>query len=43
MNMLLKLRKEVANNNNVPPYAVFQQFSLDDMCLKHPITERRNG
>ena len=39
MNMLLKLRKEVANNNNVPPYAVFQQFSLDDMCLKHPITE----
>ena len=39
MNMLLKLRKEVANNNNVPPYAVFQQFSLDDMCLKYPITE----
>ena len=39
MNMLLKLRKEVAKTNNVPPYTVFQQFSLDDMCLKYPITE----
>tara|TARA_B100001250_G_scaffold414135_1_gene450858 strand:- start:3741 stop:5930 length:2190 start_codon:yes stop_codon:yes gene_type:complete len=39
MKMLLKLRKEVAKDNNVPPYAVFQQFSLDDMCLKYPITE----
>ena len=37
--MLLKLRKEVAKTNNVPPYTVFQQFSLDDMCLKYPITE----
>ncbi len=39
MKILLKLRKEVAKDNNVPPYTVFQQFSLDDMCLKHPITE----
>ncbi|MFL2629037.1 MAG: RecQ family ATP-dependent DNA helicase [Flavobacteriaceae bacterium] len=39
MKILLKLRKEVAKDNNVPPYAVFQQFSLDDMCLKYPITE----
>ena len=39
MNMLLKLRKEVAKTNNIPPYTVFQQFSLDDMCLKYPITE----
>ena len=39
MKMLLKLRKEVAKDNNVPPYAVFQQFSLDDICLKYPITE----
>jgi ATP-dependent DNA helicase RecQ len=40
MKMLLKLRKEVAKLNNVPPYAIFQQFSLDDMCLKYPITEQ---
>ena len=39
MNMLVKLRKEVAKNIGVPPYAVFQQFSLDDMCLKYPISE----
>ena len=39
MNMLVKLRKEVAKDNSVPPYAVFQQFSLDDMCLKYPINE----
>jgi len=38
MNILLKLRKEVAKDNSVPPYAVFQQFSLDDMCLKYPIS-----
>ena len=39
MNMLVKLRKEVAKENRVPPYAVFQQFSLDDMCLKYPISQ----
>ena len=39
MNMLVKLRKEVAMENSVPPYAVFQQFSLDDMCLKYPISQ----
>ena len=39
MNMLVKLRKEVAKDNSVPPYAVFQQFSLDDMCLKYPISQ----
>ena len=39
MNMLVKLRKEVAKNIGVPPYAVFQQFSLDDMCLKYPISQ----
>ena len=38
MNLLLRLRKEVAKDNSVPPYAVFQQFSLDDMCLKYPIS-----
>jgi len=29
----------VAAKNEVPPYAVFQEYSLDDMCLKYPITK----
>jgi len=36
--MLLDLRKKVARKHNVPPYAVFQEPSIDDMALKYPIT-----
>ena len=39
MKMLRALRKKVANQNEVPPYAVFQEYSLEDMCLKYPIKE----
>jgi len=39
MKMLLGLRKKVAQNAKVPPYAVFQEYSLEDMCLKYPISE----
>lgn len=39
MQLLVQLRKKVAEKNEVPPYAVFQEYSLDDMCLKYPITE----
>ena len=39
MNMLVGLRKQVASENEVPPYAVFQEYSLKDMCLKYPITQ----
>lgn len=39
MQLLLQLRKKVAAKNEVPPYAVFQEYSLDDMCLKYPITK----
>lgn len=38
MKMLKELRKSVAKKLGVPPYAVFQDPSLDDMTLKYPIT-----
>jgi len=37
MNFLKALRKVVADESDVPPYAVFQDYSLDDMSLKYPI------
>ena len=37
MNLLKALRKEVADESDVPPYAVFQDYSLEDMALKYPI------
>ena len=37
MKSLLDLRKQVASQNEVPPYAVFQENSLEEMCLKYPI------
>ena len=36
--LLKDLRKKVANKQNVPPFAVFQDPSLEDMALKYPIT-----
>lgn len=35
--MLKDLRKKVAKNQDVPPFAVFQDPSLEDMALKYPI------
>ena len=40
MKILIKLRKDVAKVNEVPPYAVFQENSLEEMCLKYPITNQ---
>lgn len=37
--MLKDLRKKVATKQGVPPFAVFQDPSLDDMALKYPITQ----
>ncbi len=37
--MLKSLRKQVAKKQGVPPFAVFQDPSLDDMALKYPITQ----
>ena len=36
--MLISLRKKVAEQQGVPPYAVFQEVSIEDMALKFPIT-----
>ncbi|MFY0604408.1 MAG: RecQ family ATP-dependent DNA helicase [Flavobacteriaceae bacterium] len=36
--MLKDLRKKIAVKQGVPPFAVFQDPSLDDMALKYPIT-----
>jgi ATP-dependent DNA helicase RecQ len=38
MAMLKDLQKSVAKKHKVPPYAVFQETSLEDMALKYPIT-----
>ena len=36
--MLMQLRKDVANKFEVPPYAVFQESSIEDMLVKYPVT-----
>ncbi|TYP98841.1 ATP-dependent DNA helicase RecQ [Tenacibaculum adriaticum] len=36
--MLKDLRKQVGKKQGVPPFAVFQDPSIDDMALKYPIT-----
>lgn len=38
MALLKDLRKSIAKKLGVPPFAVFQDPSLDDMALKYPIT-----
>ena len=37
-NLLVKLRKKIADKNEVPPYTVFQENSINDMTLKYPIS-----
>ena len=38
MDLLRSLRKQVAREEDVPPFAVFQEYSLQDMALKYPIS-----
>ncbi len=38
LKLLKDLRKREAKKNDVPPFVVFQDPSLDDMALKYPIT-----
>ena len=38
MDLLRSLRKKVAMEEDVPPFAVFQEYSLEDMALKYPIS-----
>ncbi len=37
LNLLKELRKKEAKRNDVPPFVVFQDPSLEDMALKYPI------
>ena len=36
--MLKDLRRKVAKQNNLPPYVIFQDPSLEDMSIQYPIT-----
>ncbi len=38
-NILLELRKKVADKNKIPPYTVFQDASINDMTLKYPLNQ----
>ncbi len=36
--LLVDLRKSLAKEKNIPPFVIFQEPSLRDMCLQYPIT-----
>jgi ATP-dependent DNA helicase RecQ len=36
--MLLDLRKNISKGKGIPPFVIFQEPSLKDMCLQYPIT-----
>ena len=38
LSILKDLRKKVAKENNLPPFVIFQDFSLEDMAIQYPIT-----
>lgn len=38
MKRLIILRKEIAKKKSLPPYAILQEFSLEDMTYKYPTT-----
>lgn len=35
---LKELQKQVAKAENLPPYVIFQETSLEEMATKYPIT-----
>lgn len=37
-NMLKDLRKKIAKEENLPPFVIFQDPSLEDMAIQYPIT-----
>lgn len=37
-NMLLSLRDKIAKKENLPPYVIFQEPSINDMATQYPIT-----
>jgi ATP-dependent DNA helicase RecQ len=36
--MLVELRKSISKQRNIPPFVIFQEPSLKDMCFQYPIT-----
>jgi ATP-dependent DNA helicase RecQ len=36
--MLVDLRKKISKQNNIPPFVIFQEPSLKEMCMHYPIT-----
>ncbi len=38
LQMLKDLRKKIAKQKNLPPFVIFQDPSLDEMCTHYPIT-----
>jgi len=38
LSILKDLRKKVARDNNLPPFVIFQDFSLEDMAIQYPVT-----
>ena len=38
LKMLTDLRKQVGKRQNLPPYVIFQDFSLEEIATKYPIT-----
>ncbi len=40
LEMLKKLRREVAKKKNLPPYVIFQEPSLEEMATIYPTTEQ---
>ena len=36
--LLLDLRKSISKQKNIPPFVIFQEPSLRDMCFQYPIT-----
>ena len=36
--MLKDLRKEISQKENLPTYVIFQDVSLEDMCIQYPTT-----
>lgn len=37
-NQLIDLRKTISKQKNIPPFVIFQEPSLQDMCTQYPIT-----
>lgn len=36
--LLIDLRKSISKKKNIPPFVIFQEPSLKDMCFQYPIT-----